>query len=384
MKIVDIKTYVVKPQNKTAYMAGKSKNETLPQSDYFRRPNLEMLFSTKMESILVKITTDEEIVGWGEAQAPLAPEAVQAVVETLLKPCLLGEDPLKPQAHWWTMYKTMRGRGQVSGFMLDAIAACDIALWDIMGKVAGMPIYKLLGGEHRTKLPVYVSGLTEDDIVNKCKRWVEKGFTVLKLKLGFTPEKDIEITRSVREAVGPEVRLALDVHWKYWDYDAIRLGRTLEQLGVFFLESPVPTEEVDGLARVAQSLDLPIASGEEYRTAFEYRDRLVKQAFDIIQPDVGRTGISEFRKICELGETFGCPCAPHIGIGLGVYVAATLQISAAISNFLVVEYQPSLLPLANEVLEEELFCQEGLFYVPDKPGLGITVKEEVVAEWADQ
>jgi len=363
-------------------MGGKLNKKTLPESDYFRRPNLDMLFSLNIETVLVKITTDKGIIGWGEAQAALAPEAVKSIIDSLLKPCLLKQDPLKPRVHWWIMYNTMRGRGQVSGFMMDSIAACEIALWDIVGKAAGMPIYKLLGGEYRKKLLCYVSGLTEDHIEEKCINWVEKGFNILKLKLGFTPEKDIEITRSVRNAVGPEVKLALDVHWKYWDFEAIRLGRMLEELDIFFLECPVPTEEVKGLAKVAHSLDLPIASGEEYRTSFEFRDRMVNQAFDIIQPDVGRTGFSEFRKISEMGETFGCPCAPHIGIGLGIYTAATIQISAAISNFLVMEYQPSLLPLANKMLVEDIVCEKGYFYVPDKPGLGVTVNEEILDEWA--
>lgn len=380
MRIAEIETFVIKTQAASAYMSSSGTTTSLPNSTYFRRQNLSMLFSLNIESLVVKVVTDSGVVGWGEAQAGIAPEVVREIIQKVLQPCLLEKDPLQPEVIWSEMYNTMRGRGQVSGFMLDAIAACDIALWDILGKVAKLPVCQLLGGAYNRRLWSYVSGITEDNIVHKCQEWIGRGFNALKLKLGFDPEEDFKIAQEVRNSIGPTIKLAVDVHWKYSDFEAIRLGRALETLDAFFLECPVATEESAGLASITKALDLPIAGGEEYRTRFEFRDRLSIHALDIVQPDVGRTGITEFKKIATLAETYGCPCAPHIGVGFGIYTAATLQVAAALSNFLIIEYQPLILPIANEILERPLKCEAGIFEVPWNPGLGIEVNEKRIKE----
>ena len=354
--------------------------------DYYLRPEYRCPYSKNMETLLVKLTTKSGLEGWGEALAPVIPEAAGTIISQLFAPMLLGRSARDRGVIWNLLYDLMRDRGYYTGFMVDAISAVDCALWDLLGREAGQPIWQLLGGAYRREIPAYVSGLpvpTLEEKVALALQWKEKGFTAIKLQIGYGMKEDIRIMAALRDALGPDFRLMIDAHWNYTVAQAVQLARRLEGLNVEFLECPLNPELLDGYAELAATVDIPITLGEADRTHWQYKAILDKQACDILQPDVGRCGITELMRIGELAELYGKPVAPHLSVGQGVCIAATLHCDAALYNFYgIQEYQPSILPVANEFLTEPIVCEHGRFTVPEGPGLGITIDEEKVRFYA--
>ncbi len=380
MKILKLEAFPVKIKKDHVYLGDSSALDT--PYDYYLRPAYRCPYSKNMETLLVKITTDEGIEGWGEALAPVMPEVAGIIIERMFAPFLLGREATDIDVIWNLLYDTMRDRGYYSGFMVDAISAVDVALWDIAGKYYHQPVYKLLGGAYRTKIPAYISGLPVASLAEKVELaldWKNKGFSAIKLHIGFGMKEDIRIMSALREALGPDMGLMIDAHWNYTVSDAIKLGRAMEALDARFLECPLAPEDVDGYAQLSHALDIPVALGESDRTHLQYREHLTRNSCDILQPDVGRTGITELMRIAKLADTFHKPVAPHLSVGQGICIAATLQCCAAMYNFYgMQEYQPTILPVANEFLADPIRCENGLFTVPEGPGLGIAPDEEKV------
>jgi len=345
---------------------------------YFLRPPYRALYSTHFETTFVKVVTDDGVVGWGEALAPVAPDVVATIVTQLLAPLLTGRDPLTGGVLWGTMYDLMRERGHYGGFMLDAISACDIALWDLRGKILGVGVHTLLGGAHRHRVPCYVSGLpkpTDTERAALAADWQSKGFDAFKLAAGYGIHADAASLCALRERLGATSTLLLDAHWVYTLDEAVTLGRRLEDLGVAVFEAPLNPEDLDGHVRLADALAVAVAIGETERTRFQLRPWLVRRGADLLQPDVGRTGISELVKIAHMAEAFNIPVAPHQSVGLGVCIAASIQVAAAIPNLWMLEYQPPVFELANTLLVEPLVCEAGAFHLPSGPGLGVEIDE---------
>lgn len=351
------------------------------ESQYFVRPPYRALYSAYFETLFVKITTDDGVVGWGEALAPVAAKAVASIVDDLLAPVLKGRDPIATDALWTLMYGLMRERGHYGGFMLDAISACDIAMWDVKGKLLGEPVHRILGGPHRSEVACYVSGLpepTDDARVALAERWVDKGFNRFKLAAGFGVEADRASLSALRSTLGNEAVLLLDAHWVYALDEAVSLGRHLEDLDVAVFEAPMEPEDIEGHAKLADAIAVPVAVGETERTRFAFRPWLQHRGADLLQPDVGRTGITEIVKIASLAEAFNIPVAPHLSVGLGPCIAASIQVAASIANLYMLEYQPPVFELANALLREPLICEAGEYAVPMGPGLGVDVDERAV------
>lgn len=350
--------------------------------DYYLRPEYRCPYSRNMETLLVKITTKSGLTGWGEALAPVLPDVAGKIISDLFTPVLLGKSILDRGIIWNTLYNLMRDRGYYSGFMVDAVSAVDCALWDVIGKAMNLPVYQLLGGAYRKEIPAYVSGLpvpTLEEKVQLALEWQNKGFTAIKLQIGYGMDEDVRIMTALRKALGDSFRLMIDAHWNYTVAQAVRLARQLEALNVEFLECPLNPEDLNGYAELSAAVDIPVALGEADRTHWQYKEILDKGSCDILQPDVGRCGITELMRIAELAELYGRPVAPHLSVGQGACIAATLQCDAALNNFYgMQEYQPSILPVANEFLTEPIVCEKGRLIVPDKPGLGIDFDEEKV------
>lgn len=350
-----------------------------PEARYHRVAPYRALYSDHIESLLVRIRTDDGSEGWGESQAPVVPEAVRELVERALASVIIGQDVRQVEALWRDMYDSMRDRGHTTGFMLDAIAGVDQALWDLNGRLRGEPVWRLLGG--RTPgprgLPAYLSGprgATVEEGIEDARRHVAAGFRAVKLFLGRGVEADLAEVRRFRDALGGNVAIFVDAQWRYDVPTAIRLGRGLQELGVGFLETPTNPEDVAGHAEIARALALPIAVGEAERTRWQFRPLLEAGAVDLLQPDVGRSGITEVRNIAILADTYHRPLALHCGIGLGPYVAASVQVGAGIPNLAWIEYQPDMAGAAGEVLERPIEVVDGHFVLPDAPGLGVTVR----------
>jgi D-arabinonate dehydratase/D-galactarolactone cycloisomerase len=349
-------------------------------------------YSATINTVIVKVTADNGLFGFGEAKAPVAPEATREIVRDLLTPLILGADPLDIDVLWERMYGSMRLRGHLSGFLLEAISGVDLALWDLAGKALGIPVCKLLGGAYRDRVQVYASGLpglkrTDDaaareHLKHDARALVAQGFRALKLAIGFGVEVDVETVRAVRDAVDDGVRLFCDAAGNYDVAQAGRLGRELERLGVGWLEAPVPPEHVDGHAQLARSLDLPIAT-DLLTTRYQVRDFLVAAALDVVQPDVCRAGgLSECRRIAQLADVFGAGFAPHVSIGSAIQFAASAHLAAAAPNFVIMEYWTGDNPIGNAVLKTPLRLEDGMLVVPQAAGLGLDIDEAALLRHA--
>jgi galactonate dehydratase len=307
--ISDVIAYAVKYP--TEYIFTRPADDR-SSSDYFLRAGFPTVYSTHNEALLVRIETTDGRVGWGEALAPVVPEAIGEIVARLIRPLILGADPCDVEVLWNRLYDAMRVRGHLTGLYVDAIAAVDVALWDLFGQIVGQPVSRLLGGRHRDRVGVYYSGLpgsTPAEIATTARNLADEGFAAVKLQLGNAGE-DGATFAAVREAVGPRVGVALDAHWHYSVGEALIAGRQLERLGALFFEAPIVPEDVDGHAELCRALDVPIAIGEGERTRFQFLRLLQARAMDVAQPDIGRTGLTEGRRIGALCEAHNVPVAP--------------------------------------------------------------------------
>jgi L-alanine-DL-glutamate epimerase-like enolase superfamily enzyme len=356
-------------------------------SRYHRVGAYPTVFSDAIETCLVRVTTDDGTYGWGEAQASILPEIVGILVQRLLGPVLLGRDPFDLDVLWHEMFDTNRVRGHGAGFLLGAISALDIALWDILGKATGKPVHQLLGGKYRDRLEVYLSGLAAPTLAGRqelASAAAGRGFRAIKLFLGHDPSTDLANVRAIQEAAGPGVRVLVDGHWMYDRATALSLGRAYEREGVFWLEAPLDPADLRGHAELARALDLPIAIGEVEQTRTQFLDILERGAADILQPDVGRAGgLTESRRIAALAETFGVPIAPHHGIGAGPLIVAGIHFAASIPNFLILEYQDLMHATLAELVDNPPELVNGAVLVPNRPGLGIDVRLAAIEKYLD-
>ncbi len=380
MKISRIDCFPLKITTPQAYLGGEVKAS---DSDYYYRPEYRCVYSRKMETCLVKITTDSGHVGWGEALAPVVPQVIAELITHLFAPLLTGQSPFASQVLNARMYDAMRDRGHITGYHIDALAAVDIALWDLKGQILNQPVYQLLGGAFREQIPCYVSGLPEPDLPARCAlalRWQQKGFNAIKLALGYGVQQDIENVRAIRDALGPQASLFLDAHWNYSVAQAAELANALHPLGVGFLEAPLLPEDIAGHRELRAKSPLPIALGETERTRYQFKPFIEQRAMDIVQPDVGRTGITELMHIASLAQTWNLQVAPHLSVGLGPCIAASIHVAAALPNLFMLEYQPPVFELANQLLDTPLVCEAGHYTLPQGAGLGIAVNEARVRE----
>ncbi len=379
MKIRKVTAYVIKADAFYDMGGDSQTNAQLPHSDYMRFRPYPQLYSRKTESMILRVETDGGIVGWGEAQAPIGPEVAQSIVRHILGPVVLGQSALDTNLRFTDMYETLRVRGQTTGFMLDAIAAVDTALWDIRGKAAGMSVSRLLGGRYRDTLRCYLSGLRRDtraERLDEAAEFAERGVSGVKMYMGYGLRKDAGEIEELRDRLGPDVDIFVDAVWRYSFADAVKLGRVCENSDVGFLEAPLLPEDIEGHARLAAELDVAVAVGEPLRTRFQLQQWFVRDALDVCQPDVMRNGISETYKIAVVAEAFNKPIALHTGTLTTIGMAATFQTAATIPNFLTQEYQPVMLEAFNAWLKEPLHLRNGEIVVPDTPGLGIEIDEE--------
>lgn len=340
------------------------------------------IYGTRHQTVIARVETDAGIVGYGEGQSPISPETTKTIVETALRPVLVDRDPLDSSALWYRMYSAMRERGHQTGFYPDALAAVDIALWDIKGKATGLPVYKLLGGAFRERVPVYnnVSATIPAEAAAEAESHTEAGYGGVKLHIRGSVSETAEVAEAVREAVGPEVKIMVDVHTYHSVSSAISLGRRLEAIDATWLESPLVPEDIGGLSVLSRALDVPVASSEWTRTRWDLREAFERRAFDIVMPDIARTGLTEGMAIATLADTYIIPVAPHIGGGGVVATAASIHYSATIPNFIIMEHNREAYPLRGRVAGGQPQVVDGAFVLPDGPGLGIDVSDDALEE----
>ena len=346
---------------------------------------------------LVKVTTDDGVIGWGEGVGG----AAAAVVEEALAPALIGQDPMNRNSLWQRMFAILYNGNSAVGFGGSAISAVDTALWDITGKVLDQPVYNLLGGRVRDKVAVYATGLyyTEGEfphrLLEEAMGYVDAGFMGMKTKVGGLPmDDDVKRVASLRAAIGPDLKLMVDANQAYNATSAIRIGQRLAEHDILWFEEPVNAQDIEGYLQVKSALPMAIAGGENLRTRYEFAQFLGRRAYDIVQPDVINVGgISEMRNVAMTANTHGIQVNPHVW-GSPVMIAASLHVAATIppcppsgspEPFVqepVMEFDrtPSMI---REGLMAEPFQQvDGYIRVPDGPGLGVHIDEDAVRSMA--
>ncbi len=351
------------------------------------------LYTTR-SSCIVEITTDEGITGWGECYGPAAVN--KALIETQYRQRVVGRDPFDVEVVWEDLYNRIKDYG-TAGFAVTAISGIDIALWDVIGRAVGKPIHKLIGGAHRTEVTAYATGLYFTDMdrlieeaVEEAEEYAGQGFRAIKMKIGLgDPKLDLARIRAVREAIGPDVRLAVDANHCFTVPQAIRLGRAMEPLDILWFEEPISPEDRDGYVEVTRALDMAVAGGENEFTRWGFRDTVARRAMDIVQPDVcAAGGISECRKIAALASAHGVECVPHAW-GSAIGLAATVQFLAALPDTPpalrpmppMLEFEQTPNPLRDGLAREPIRQVGGVVRVPDGPGLGIEVDREVLGRF---
>jgi D-galactarolactone cycloisomerase len=342
-------------------------------------------YPPQAQSCVVKITAEDGTVGWGEGHAPLGPRATVAVVQDVLAPLLVGEDPLAIEVHWERMYGSMRLRGHVAGYQLEAISGIDIALWDLAGKLLGLPVYRLLGGPFSTALPSYASGvpgMTIQERAASAERFIAAGYTAMKASIGRGDlDEDLAAVAALVETVAGRADILVDAHGAYASHTALAVGRELQRLGVRWLEDPLPPEDVEGYVALSAALEMPVASGETECTRWQFEERLARKAVDVILPDICRAGgISEGCKIATVADVHNVRWAAHVSMGTSLHVAAAAHLAAASANFLIFEFSSTPNPIGDVLLTAPLRPEGGILRVPDGPGLGITFDETKLAQ----
>lgn len=343
---------------------------------------LETIF-VKPRWLFLKMHTDEGIVGLGEPVVEGRAQTVAAAVHEIGR-YLIGQDPTRIEHHWQAIY---RGQFYQGGPVLtSALSGIEHAMWDIMGKWLGQPVYKLLGGPTRDRIRVYgwLDADSYGDYVEAGKVSVKSGFTAFKLGLPGavnivdtkqTVDEIVAHFAAFREALGPEIDIGIDFHGRVSPAMAVRLASALEPYYPMFIEEPVLPGNVDAMVTVARSTTIPIATGERLFTKWGFREVLEKQAATILQPDLAHAGgISEVRKIAAMAESYYAAIAPHCPLG-PIALAASLHVDASIPNFLVQEHFTT----GEGYLKEPLKIVDGYIQLPDKPGLGIELDDEAIA-----
>lgn len=389
MKIHSIELLVLKIPYEKANTGAQLRHIT---KDYYVREGYRsVIYSKNVETLLVKVTTDDGIVGWGEVLAPTSPEVAASVIRTHLAPLVLGEDPLQTQMLWDKMLNTLRVRGYTGGYLLDAMAGLDTACWDIKGKALGQPVWMLLGGRYRDRLRCYVSGVpgtTTEERLEQLDCLTEQGFDALKVHhLGKGLHGDLELLRAIRQNYDrSRLDLMLDGHWNYSIADACSLGSALSELGLLFFEAPLQPEDIAGHRKVAEAISTAVAVGEPLRSIYAFREWIGQGALEVAQPDLGRNGVTETMRIAHLAEAHHLPFAPHLSVHQAVGVAASVHVAAAAANFLIFEYQSFPRRVAEQFFDSAVQLEGGCLTVPTEPGLGVAVKEKelqpYVAEFA--
>ena len=373
-QVKQVEVFVVDLSQDKPYLGNLREGESVNESGYLVRKGNRTVYPVKNRSLVVRVETRDGVVGWGETYGLVAPKATAEIINDLLAGFVLGRDPFHVEGIHDDLYDLMRVRGYTGGFYHDAIAALDIALWDIAGKIRGISVAELAGGRQRNSILAYVSGLPEDTLAERCelaRSWQERGFNSFKFALPVADEGAVEEIKELRHALGEDALISADLHWCLTASDAIALADEMAPFHPWFLEAPVAPEDVQALEEVAARSGQQIAAGEEWRTLFEARLRIDQKACHIVQPEMGHTGITEFLRIGRYAEACGLSVIPHATIGSGIFLAASLQATAALIRATKHEYQHSVFGPFRHFTGDSLTCEQGAFSVIDAPGIGV-------------
>jgi galactonate dehydratase len=355
------------------YLGPLGPGESINAKGYIVRRGNRTIYPASDMSVVVKATASDGAFGWGETYGIVAPQAVLAILRDVLFPFVEGRDARDAPAIYDELYDLQRVRGASGGYFGDALAAVDIALWDLAARQAGVPVATLLGGVRTTAVPAYVSGLPKATLAERvalARDLAARGFRGIKYAAAVAHEGVVAEMRALRDAL-PEADLMVDLHWRYTADAALRLARELAPSRPYFIEAPCAPEDVDALADVAAHAGVPVAAGEEWHSVHEARLRLPRARLAYVQPEIGHTGLSQFLAIAQLAQRHRAGVIPHATIGVGIFMAASLQATATLANCPYHEYQHSVFDRNLAHVDTAMSCEAGYYRLPTGPGLGV-------------
>jgi len=351
-------------------------------------------YYTRRTAHLVEVRTDEGVSGWGECFGPgNVAIANKDIVEKVIQPMILGDDPLDRDVVWHKVYNFLRDHGQ-KGMPMQALSGVDIALWDIAGKIAGLPLHKLIGGAHRHRVTVYGYGmmLRPEPVGELAARFTDEaaairdmGFAAAKMKMGLGPGPDVKLAEAVRRGVGDDFPFMADANHCYTTSDAFHVGRALEELGAYWFEEPVAPEDRDGYRELRKGLKVNISGGEAEYGRWGWHDLLKSRGLDIAQPEVcALGGVTEYLRVLALCHTHFTPVVNHVW-GSAIAVAVNLHLLAAMPPLPgglhpwepMLEFDTTHNSFRDDLLTEPLNIQRqvassgGTAAIPSGPGLGV-------------
>ena len=363
-----------------------------------RRHTSDFGVNDSFNTCLIEIETDAGLTGLGEAKVGVGNLGNYAALVTLvhaeLAPLLVGRDARDVSALWESVYNGTRAHYVAAhgrtfpvvgrrGITISALSGIDIALWDLLGKALGQPVWRLLGGRFRDRIPAYASGgwAPVGGVGKQLRQYVDRGHRAVKMRVGLqdrSVDDSAARVREARQALGPDVALMVDAHGTWSVREAQRFARKVADCDLAWLEEPVSPDNVDGQAEVRASTDVPIASGETEQTRFAFRDLIAARAVDVLQPDVAIAGgITETQRICALAAAHGLTVAPHLWGG-AILFASGLHLAVATPCVTTLEFSRGENPLLNDLVQEPFDLVDGHVRAPDRPGLGLTLNADFV------
>jgi len=346
--------------------------------------------------LFIKVDTDEGISGWGEAYTIWDREIVIECYVQQIKRYLIGRNPFNIKHFTQVMFDGYAARrGSMEYFC--AISGIEQALWDIVGKTLNTPVYNLLGGACRDKVRVYANywyegAKTPEEFAERAVSAVESGFTALKFdpfpgpwRSFISKDKEkaaIDVVKAVREAVGTDIDLLIEVHRRLSPMNAIRVAKSLEEFSPYWYEEPVPADNVKALAEVRKNVSMPVVTGETLYTKSAYCEVFERRATDIINPDVCNCGgILELKEIAAMAQPYHVAVSPHNFNSTTLGLAATINVSVCIPNFIITEYFLNFKPRGDQISVDPIKVENGYIKITDKPGLGFELDEEAIAKY---
>ena len=344
---------------------------------------------------IVKITTECGIIGWGEGYGPA--DVLEAGIK-FLTPLLIGKNPLAQETIWFEMYRKTLDYAR-RGVLTASISAIDVALWDIKGKKLNLPVSVLMGGQHRSKAVPYATGLyfseserLAEDFEEEAKRYVAQGFKAIKMKVGLSIQKDVELVKTVRRVIGPDIKLMVDSNHAYSLREAMELCRLIEQYDISWFEEPISPEFYDQYCELRSKTTIPIAGGECEYLRYGFNQLLKSCSVDFLQVDIcSAGGLSEAKRISTLASTYGIETIPHVW-GTGIAFHAALHFIANLEPIpgrmfnpdVFIEYDRTENGIRESLTYPGIVVEDGYINVPQKPGLGIEVNEDALVEYAEK
>ncbi|MEM2491440.1 MAG: mandelate racemase/muconate lactonizing enzyme family protein [Candidatus Bathyarchaeia archaeon] len=330
---------------------------------------------------LIRISTDEGLEGWGETSVNFPYWSIQERLFTIIygiKPLLIGENPLEVKRLWRKMISALLNQGLqwgAKGAIYQAISGVDIALWDILGKASGLPLYQMLGG-YAKPIRAYAVGLDPSDQASHAGDCASEGFTAVKVRVGFDERSDLELVRETRRVIGYDVDLMVDANMAWGRHQALKMAKALEEYSLYWLEEPTRCDDLESLKWISERIGIPLAAGEN---AFDILDaaRLIhSRAVRFIMPDVSRCGgITGAQQICNFATAHGIEYSPH-AYGTDIALAGALHLMASVPGGVIAPYDVSKCPAKEEIFEKPITIKNGYFEIPSSPGIGIEINEK--------